>query len=50
MVKSEYLQCVKAVTGGAAPFGPALIENFKKKCEPNDVKFREGNLKLCILN
>ena len=49
MVKSEYLQCVKAVTGGAAPFGPALIENFKKKCEPNDVKFREGNLKLCIL-
>ena len=46
MVKSEYLQCVKAVTGGAAPFGPALIENFKAKCAPNDVKFREGNFEI----
>ena len=36
------LESVKAVTGGAAPFGPALIENFKKKCQPNDIEFREG--------
>jgi len=51
MVKSEYLQCVKAVTGGAAPFGPALIENFKAKCAPNDVKFREGNFDIiCIIS
>ena len=49
MVKSEYLQCVKAVTGGAAPFGPALIENFKAKCAPNDVKFREGNFEIIYI-
>ena len=42
MVKSSMLSCVRAVTGGAAPFGPALIENFKKKCEPHEVEFREG--------
>ena len=36
------LASVRAVTGGAAPFGPALIENFKKKCEPHEVEFREG--------
>ena len=42
MVKSSMLESVRAVTGGAAPFGPALIENFKKKCEPHDVEFREG--------
>ena len=42
MVKSSMLQSIRAVTGGAAPFGPALIENFKKKCEPNEVEFREG--------
>ena len=42
MVKSSMLESVKAVTGGAAPFGPALIENFKKKCQPNDIEFREG--------
>ena len=36
------LESVRAVTGGAAPFGPALIENLKKKCEPNDIEFREG--------
>ncbi len=41
-VKSEYLQSIDAVTGGAAPFGPALIENFKKKCAPKEIKFREG--------
>jgi len=41
-VKSEYLSSVRAVTGGAAPFGPALIEKFKEKCQPNEVKFREG--------
>ena len=44
MVKSSMLESVRAVTGGAAPFGPALIENFKKKCEPHDVEFREGKL------
>merc|ERR1711997_133277 len=42
MVKSSMLESVRAVTGGAAPFGPALIENFKKKCEPYEVEFREG--------
>jgi len=35
---------VVAVTGGAAPFGPALIEKFKEKCAPNEIKFREGKL------
>ena len=44
MVKSSMLESVRAVTGGAAPFGPALIENFKKKCEPYEVEFREGML------
>ena len=41
-VKSQHLASVVAVTGGAAPFGPALIEKFKEKCAPNDIKFREG--------
>jgi len=41
-VKTEYLSTVRAVTGGAAPFGPALIEKFKEKCAPNEVSFREG--------
>ena len=44
-MKSEYLSSVRAVTGGAAPFGPALIEKFKEKCQPNEVKFREGKFK-----
>ena len=44
MVKSSMLESVRAVTGGAAPFGPALIENFKKKCEPHEVEFREGKI------
>lgn len=42
MVKSQHLSSVVAVTGGAAPFGPALIEKFKEKCTPNEIKFREG--------
>ena len=42
MVKSSMLESVRAVVGAAAPFGPALIENFKKRCEPHDVQFREG--------
>jgi len=41
-VKSDYLKSVVAVTGGAAPFGPALIEKFKEKCAPNEIQFREG--------
>ncbi len=41
-VKSDYLKSVVAVTGGAAPFGPALIEKFMQKCAPNKVSFREG--------
>ena len=47
-VKSEYLSTVRAVTGGAAPFGPALIEKFKEKCAPNEVSFREGNKNLFL--
>jgi hypothetical protein len=42
MVKSSHLASVAAVTGGAAPFGPALIEKFREKCGHNEVKFREG--------
>ena len=44
MVKAEMLKSVVAVTGGAAPFGPALIESFMEKVKPNghDVEFREG--------
>ena len=44
MVKAEMLKSVIAVTGGAAPFGPALIESFMEKVKPNghDVEFREG--------
>ena len=41
-VKSSHLSTIHAVTGGAAPFGPALIEKFMEKCAPNVVKFREG--------
>ena len=43
MVKASMLESVKSVIGGAAPFGAAQIENFKKKCEPNEIEFREGN-------
>ena len=41
-VKSSHLESVQAVTGGAAPFGPALIEKFMEKAAPNVIKFREG--------
>ena len=41
-VKPQHLASVKAVTGGAAPFGPALIEKFMEKASPNVIKFREG--------
>ena len=45
MVKADVLKSVVAVTGGAAPFGPALIESFMEKVKPNghEVEFREGN-------
>merc|ERR1712012_455236 len=42
VVKAQHLSSVKVVTGGAAPFGPALIEMFMKKVEPNVIEFREG--------
>jgi len=45
-VSSQMLSTVKAVTGGAAPFGPALIEKFMQKVSPNVIEFREGELKL----
>ncbi len=41
-VQSSHLASVKNITGGAAPFGPALIEKFMDKAAPNVVKFREG--------
>ena len=42
MVKASVLSSVVTVSGGAAPFGPALLEKFMAKCAPNAVKFREG--------
>lgn len=42
VVKAQHLTSVKVVTGGAAPFGPALIEMFMKKVMPNVIEFREG--------
>jgi acyl-CoA synthetase (AMP-forming)/AMP-acid ligase II len=42
LVKSSHLSSVSFVTGGAAPFGPALIEKFMEKVHPNKVEFREG--------
>jgi len=42
VVKAQHLASVKVVTGGAAPFGPALIEMFMKKVSPNVIEFREG--------
>ena len=44
MVKAEVLKGVRTVIGGAAPFGPALIESFMEKVKPNgyEVEFREG--------
>ena len=38
MVKASMLSSVESVSGGAAPFGPALIEKFMAKCAPNVVK------------
>ena len=39
MVKAAtHLSSVETVSGGAAPFGPALIEKFMAKCAPNVVK------------
>jgi len=42
VVKAQHLASVKVVTGGAAPFGPALIEMFMKKVAPHVIEFREG--------
>ena len=44
MVKAEMLKSVRTVIGGAAPFGPALIESLMEKVKPNghDIEFREG--------
>ena len=41
-VKSQHLSTLHSVTGGAAPFGPALIEEFMEKAAPTIIKFREG--------
>ncbi|TRY77011.1 hypothetical protein TCAL_06363 [Tigriopus californicus] len=41
-VKAQHLASLEAVIGGAAPFGPALIEKLMEKCKPNVVNFREG--------
>jgi len=41
-VKPSHLSSVTFVTGGAAPFGPALIEQFMEKIQPNVIAFREG--------
>lgn len=42
VIKAQHLASVKVVTGGAAPFGPALIEMFMAKVHPNEIEFREG--------
>ena len=55
MVKAgQHLSSIKSVSGGAAPFGPALIEKFMEKCAPNVVEVRTifdsneyHNLHLC---
>jgi 4-coumarate--CoA ligase len=41
-VKPSLLNSVTFVTGGAAPFGPALIEKFMEKVLPHKMEFREG--------
>jgi len=41
-VKSQHLSSIKFVTGGAAPFGPTMIQNFMDKVAPNIIKFQEG--------
>jgi len=40
-VKSQHLESVNAVTGGAAPFGPTLLQQFTDKIGKK-VDFREG--------
>ena len=43
MVKpQQHLASVRAMSGGAAVFGPALIEQFMEKISPHVIKFREG--------
>lgn len=42
VVKSAHLNSVSLVTGGAAPFGPALIEKFMEKVHPHKIQFQEG--------
>jgi len=42
VVKPSQLSSVKVVTGGAAPFGPSLIEKFMEKVAPHVIEFREG--------
>jgi len=41
-VKSDQLASVKFVNGGAAPFGPTLIESFMEKVKAHGTKFIEG--------
>jgi len=41
-VKPQHLESVIVVTGGAAPFGPALLQAFTDKIAPKTVEFREG--------
>ena len=41
-VKSHHLASIKFVSGGAAPFGPTLINKFLAKCAPNKPIFQEG--------
>jgi len=42
MVKAAHLSSVRFIVGGAAPFGPALIENFMEKVAPSKMTFNEG--------
>lgn len=42
VVKPAHLTSVSLVTGGAAPFGPALIEKFMEKVHPHKIQFQEG--------
>lgn len=37
-----HLSSLKTISGGAAPFGPTLIEKFRERCENDEVIFREG--------
>merc|ERR1719342_1072621 len=44
-VKPHHLASLKFVSGGAAPFGPTLINKFMKKCAPNTPIFQEAQLR-----